>query len=192
METMLAVCAGLGLSAACGFRVFVPLLVMSIAAHAGHLELASGFAWIGSTPALVTFAVATALEVGGYYIPWLDHFLDITATPAAVIAGTIVTASMVTDVSPFLRWTLAVIAGGGAAGLVQGATVLARGVSTGTTGGLGNPLIATVELGGALAASIAAVVAPLAALALVLGVFGFLVFRVWRKRTRAAHAAVHQ
>src|ERR1043165_6439860 len=148
METLLAICAGLGLSAACGFRVFVPMLVMSIAVHAGHLNVAPGFAWIGTTPALIAFSCATALEIGGYYIPWLDHFLDTVATPAAVVAGTIVTASMVTDVSPFLRWTLAAIAGGGIAGAVQGTTVLARGVSLATTGGLGNPIVATVELGG--------------------------------------------
>src|SRR5947199_7997150 len=139
METLLSICVGIGLSAACGFRVFVPLLVMSIAALSGHLTLAHGFEWIGSYPALVAFAVATCLEIAGYYIPWVDHLLDTIASPAAVVAGTIITASMVTNTSPFLKWTLAIIAGGGVAGLVQGTTVLARGVSTTTTGGLGNP-----------------------------------------------------
>lgn len=182
METLLAVCAGLGLSAACGFRVFVPLLVMSIAVHGGQLQVAPGFSWIGTTPALIAFSCATALEIGGYYIPWVDHFLDTVATPAAVIAGTIVTASMVTDVSPFLRWTLAAIAGGGAAAAVQGTTVLARAASTAATGGLGNPLIATMELGGALVTSVAWVLAPIVAVALVLGVIAFLGVRVIRKR----------
>src|SRR5437868_6443249 len=154
MDTLLAVCVGLGLAAACGFRVFVPMLVMSIAVHAGHLHVTPSMDWIGSTPALIALGLATALEIGGYYIPWLDHFLDTVATPAAVVAGTIVTASMVTDVSPFLRWTLAVIAGGGLAGAVQGTTVLARAVSTATTGGLANPILATAELGGAVGASV--------------------------------------
>src|SRR5262245_22853156 len=129
-EFILAFCVGVGLSAACGFRVFVPLLIMSIAANSGHLNLASGFQWIGYPVALIAFSVATIIEVAGYYIPWVDHLLDTIATPAAVIAGTLVTASMVTGMSPFMRWTLALIAGGGAASLVQGATVLARGVST--------------------------------------------------------------
>src|SRR5207237_6409471 len=129
METLLSVCLGIGLSAACGFRVFVPLLVMSIAALSGHLTLAHGFEWIGTYPALIAFAVATCLEVGGYYIPWLDNLLDTIASPAAIIAGTIITASLITDVSPFLKWTLAIIAGGGAAGTVQGTTVVARGAS---------------------------------------------------------------
>ncbi|MGH7972059.1 MAG: DUF4126 domain-containing protein, partial [Limisphaerales bacterium] len=119
METLLSICVGIGLSAACGFRVFVPLLVMNIAALSGHLHLAHGFEWIASYPALVALSVATCLEVAAYYSPWLGHFLDTIATPAAMIAGTLVTASMVGDMSPFLRWTLAAIAGGGAAGAVQ-------------------------------------------------------------------------
>jgi len=175
METLMSICLGIGLSAACGFRVFVPLLVMSIASLSGHLTLAHGFEWIGSYPALVTFSIATCLEVAGYYIPWVDHVLDTLATPAALIAGTVVTAAMVGDVSPFLKWTLAVIAGGGAAGLVQGTTVVARGTSTVTTGGLGNPLVATAELGGAVLTSILAILAPillLVLLALFLLVFG--------------------
>src|SRR5437764_9696014 len=124
METLLSICVGIGLSAACGFRVFVPLVIMSVAALTGHLTLARGFEWIGSYPALVAFAVATCLEIAGYYIPWVDHLLDTVATPAAIIAGTLVSASLVADVSPLLRWALAIIAGGGAAGMVQATTVL--------------------------------------------------------------------
>ncbi|PYQ56518.1 MAG: DUF4126 domain-containing protein, partial [Acidobacteria bacterium] len=78
METVLSILIGLGLAAACGFRVFVPLLIMSLASRAGvgHLALGPGFAWIGSTPALLSFAVATVLEIAGYYIPWVDNLLD--------------------------------------------------------------------------------------------------------------------
>lgn len=180
METVLGLCIGIGLSAACGFRVFVPLLVTSIAAHCGQVNLASGFQWIGSDPALVAFAVATALEIAGYYIPWVDHFLDSLATPAAIVAGSIVTASFVTDVSPFLRWTLAVIAGGGAASIVQGSTVLFRGASTMTTGGLANPLFATAELAGSLVMSILSIVAPIFTIVLI----GLLAFFVGRRLIR--------
>jgi hypothetical protein len=176
METILSLCVGIGLSAACGFRVFVPLLVMSIAAFSGHLTLSPGFQWIGSYPALVAFSVATALEIGGYYIPWLDHFLDTLATPAAIGAGTIITASFVTDVSPFLRWTLAAIAGGGVAGLIQTSTVLARGASTLSTGGLGNPVFATAELAGSLFTSLISLVAPAVTIVLIL-VIAFLLAR---------------
>jgi uncharacterized protein DUF4126 len=166
METLLSICVGIGLSAACGFRVFVPLVVMSVAALTGHLTLAHGFEWVGSYPALIAFAVATCVEIAGYYLPWVDNLLDTIATPAAVIAGTLITASLVTDLSPFLKWTLAIIAGGGVAGMVQGTTVTARGLSSIGTGGLGNALIATAELAASTIASIIAVLAPLVAVGL--------------------------
>ena len=168
METVLSVCVGIGLSAACGLRVFVPLLIMSIASLSGHLTLAHGFEWIGTYPALIAFSVATCLEIAGYYIPWVDHLLDTIATPAAIVAGTIVTASAVGDMSPFLKWTLAVIAGGSAAGLVQGATVVTRAASTASTGGLANPIVASLELVGSVVTSILAIIAPVLAVALVL------------------------
>ena len=185
METLLSICLGIGLSAACGFRVFVPLLFMNVASLTGHLTLAHGFEWLGSYPALVTFSVATVVEVAGYYIPWVDHLLDTMATPAAVIAGTIVTASVATDMSPFLKWTLAVIAGGGAAGLVQGGTVLTRGASTATTGGLANPIVSTLELAGAVVTSILAIVAPVLAVALFIGLV-FIVVRKLRRKARSS------
>jgi hypothetical protein len=173
MEFLLSLCVGLGLSAACGFRVFVPLLVMSIAVKGGYLTLSPGFAWIGSDTALIAFGIATALEIAGYYVPWVDNFLDTVATPAAVVAGTIVTASMVTDIHPFLRWSLALIAGGGIAGAVQTSTVLARGASSATTAGLANPLLATLELGGSLLGSILAIVAPVFAVIVVIAMLVF-------------------
>lgn len=183
METLLSVLVGIGLSASCGFRVFVPLLAVSIASISGHLTLAHGFEWLATYPALVAFSVATCLEIGGYYIPWVDHLLDTIATPAAIVAGTIISASLVTGMSPFLKWTLAVIAGGGAAGLVQGTTVLTRGASTATTGGLGNPVVATLELVGAVITSVLAIVAPVAAIA-VLAIILLLIVRVVRRKLR--------
>ena len=141
MATLLSVLAGIGLSAAAGFRVFVPLLVLSLAERGGYLRVSDGFAWVGSDAALIAFAVATGLEVLGYFIPWVDHALDVVATPLALVAGVLLTAAVVTDLDPFVRWTLAVLAGGGAAASFQGLTAGARGISTLSTGGIGNPLV---------------------------------------------------
>lgn len=194
METaILSICLGIGLSAACGFRVFVPLLLINIAALAGHLHLAAGFQWLGSYPATIAFSVATVLEIAGYYVPWVDHVLDTVATPAAIVAGTVITASVVSDMSPFLRWTLAAIAGGGAAGAVQGATVVTRGASTVTTGGLGNPVIATLELIGAFVTSILAFVAPVLVVLLLvaaIAIFGRKLYRRFRRGRPALAAGV--
>lgn len=164
-ETFLSVLVGIGLSAACGFRVFVPLLVMSIASLSGHLTLSSGFEWIGTYPALLAFTVATAAEIAGYYIPWVDHLLDVIAGPAAVVAGIIAMASSVVGVSPFLRWSLAIIAGGGIAATFQAITGLARVTSTATTAGLGNPAVSTIEAAGATAFSVLAIAIPLVGVA---------------------------
>ena len=160
-ETLLGIAVGIGLSAACGFRVFVPLLTMNVAALTGYLQLAPGFEWIGSYYATMAFGSATVVEVLAYYIPWLDHFLDLIASPTAIIAGTIATASMVMELSPFLKWTLAIIAGGGAAALIQGATVALRTKSSALTGGLGNPLISTAEVIGSMITSLLAIIVPI-------------------------------
>jgi len=181
MDTALSICVGIGLSAACGFRVFVPLLIMSIAALSGHLALASQFQWIGTYPALIAFGVATALEVGGYYIPWLDHLLDTIATPAAIVAGIIVMSSKLTGMDPFLKWTLAVIAGGGIAGVVQSGTVLTRAASTSTTGGIANPIVATAELGLSVFMSFLALVLPVVAMLLVVVIGAFIGVKAWKR-----------
>src|SRR3954468_13423494 len=163
MENLLSVLVGVGLSAACGFRGFVPLLVLSLAARSGELALGPVFGWIGSKPALLAFAVATLVEIAGYYIPWVDHLLDTVATPTAVVAGGLVTASTLGHMSPFLQWSVALLAGGGTAAVFQGLTAAARGVSTLTTGGLGNPIVSTVEAGGSALLSVLAVTVPVLA-----------------------------
>jgi hypothetical protein len=180
MESAVSIAFGIGLSAACGFRIFVPLLILGIAAYTGNAKLSSGFEWIGSLPALIAFATATAVEILAYFIPWLDHLLDTIATPAAVCAGILVSASAFAELSPMFRWVLALIAGGGIAGLVQGATVLARIQSTAFTGGLGNPLVSAMELLGSVAASLLALLVPLLCAFLI--IVGLCLIFFWRGR----------
>lgn len=180
MEELLSVFIGIGLSATCGFRVFVPLFGMSVAHHAGALSFSSGFDWIGSWPATITFGVAMVIEIAGYYIPWLDNLLDTIATPAAIVAGTIATASMVGDVSPFLRWSLAIIAGGGIAAVIQSSSVLVRGASTASTAGLANPVVSTGELAASILGTLISIILPIVALILVILLLMFLLRRFIR------------
>lgn len=168
METMLGLAIGIGLSAASGFRVFVPLLGMSLAVHAGYINPSPGFAWLGSQEALIAFAVATVIEIAAYYIPWVDNTLDALMAPLAIVAGTLLTASLLGEVSPFIRWALAIIAGGSVSAIVQGGTATLRAGSTGTTAGLANPIVSTVELIGSLLVTILAILLPLLGLVLVL------------------------
>lgn len=170
-ETVLSVALGLGLAAACGFRVFVPFLVMGAAVRSGYLDVSPGFAWVGTNAALIAFGVATALEIAAYYVPWLDNLLDTIATPTAIVAGVLATASVITDTSPLLRWSLAVLAGGAAASAVQVVTVAGRQLSSFATLGLGNAVVATGEAVGAFAMAVLAILMPLLAVFLVIALF---------------------
>jgi len=185
-EFLLAAAIGVGLAAACGFRVFVPMLVLALAANAGHVTLSANFQWIGSDAAVIAFALATALEIGAYYVPWLDSLLDSVASPAAVVAGVVATASVTTQQSPLLGWAIALIAGGGVAATVQSMTVTARTASTATTGGLANRVVARTETLGSIIMAIVAIVAPILAVVAV-AVLGVYLFRRWsRPRLRLA------
>jgi hypothetical protein len=176
IEFLLAI----SLSAASGFRIFVPFLIMSGAAVLGHVDLPTQFDWVETPQALGLFASALILEMIGYSIPWFDHVLDIVATPIAMLAGTLLTGTIAPDMEPLVKWTLAIAAGGGTAGLTKILTNLLRGTSTALTGGLTNPLYALLEVAIAIALSVLAIAAPIAAGVVVLGLIGFGLYRVGR------------
>ena len=177
METILGLCIGIGLSAACGFRVFVPLLVMSIATITGWFEPVQGFEWLAMPAVCVALGFATVCEIGAYYVPWVDNLLDTIATPAAMIAGTLATMAVSSgEMSQFASWASAIIVGGGTAGVVQMSTVAVRGVSTATTGGVANPLVSTAEWIGAAVLSVLSFIVP------VLVVFVVLLTLIWAIR----------
>jgi hypothetical protein len=190
MDVALGICLGIGLSAACGFRVFVPMFIMSLASKAGYLDLADGFDWMGSWAAIVAFGTATALETGAYYIPWLDNVLDSATTPAAIVAGAVTTAAVVTGADPLVQWSAALIGGAGVAGTVQSSSVAVRAASTLSTGGLGNFVVATIELVGAVIMSVIAVLLPIfgAILAVILTAGALSLLFRWWGRSRAAGA----
>lgn len=191
MEILLQVLIGIGLAATCGFRVFVPLFVMSIAGVSGYMSFSAGFEWIASYPALIIFGVATILEIVAYFVPYVDNILDMASLPIGVVAGIIVVASVVTDVDPILRWTLAVIAGGG---IAAGTGVISNAVhalSTATTGGTANPAVSTVESGATVVMTILSVVLPIVGV-LVVALVLFLTIRyvIRRKKKKEASPVV--
>lgn len=203
MNEIVAIFAGVGLAAACGFRVFVPLFVASLAANMGvdtfggvNFEemLGADFEWLGSTPVTIALGVATVLEIGSYYIPWLDNALDTIATPAAVVAGTFISGSMLPEFmgDDSFKWIVATIMGGGTAGVVQGASVIIRGTSTATTGGIGNPAVSTAELGGSvMTAGLAVLIPILAAILVCFMLFYFIrtIIRYFQRRAEAKRGA---
>ncbi len=179
-DTVLSIFLGIGLAASVGFRVFLPLLALSLAAYNGLWELNDNWQWLGSLTAVITLGVAALVELFAYFIPWLDNLLDSLAIPLAGLAGTAVVVSTVAGLDPVVTWSLAIIAGGGTATAIKGAAAGGRMASTLSTGGIANPVIATVETGTAAVMSLASILAPVVAAVLVILVLA-LVYRVYRK-----------
>ena len=188
MEIILMIFVGIALSASVGFRIFVPFLVVSLATYTGHLSLAQDFVWIGSLPALICFSIATIFEIAAYYIPWLDNLLDTVAIPLAIVAGTVLTASFVSEMSPVLRWSLAIIAGGGAAGVTKVVSSTIRAVSTGVTGGFANSIFTTVETGISSVIAIFSVALPYIGISLALLILIFLSVKFIRRAKKLRRA----
>ena len=174
VQILLSLSLGLGLAAACGFRVFIPPLMMGIGSRLDLYKLEGSFVWVDDTWAIAIFAVATLLEIGGYFIPWIDNLLDTVATPAAILGGIFVTsASLEGELDPSAQWTLSVIAGGSVSGVIQLGTVATRVISTGTTGGLANPIISLLE-------AVASILCILISLFLVAIIPIVIIFLIWK------------
>lgn len=171
--------AGICLSAACGFRTFLPLLCIGLASRFGIAPLAEQFLWLASTAGLLTLFTAASVEVVGYYIPFVDNALDIIATPLAMAAGTLVMFTTLGVVTGVPAWLIALIVGGGVSGAVQVTSVKARAISSGTTAGLANPVMATGELVGAATLSVLAIIVPVVAVLLAIGTI-LVIWRTWR------------
>lgn len=189
VETVASILIGIGLSATCGFRIFVPLLVMSIAGQLDLLHLSPAFEWIQSTPALIAFSVATVIEVLAYLIPAVDNALNAASIPLTAVAGTVITAAVILDLNPLLTWTLAVIAGGGASLAGSAASNILHGGSTATTGGTANPVLSALESIFSVIMSVLSVLVPVMAVLLfvIAGVFGIrLLKRILGRKPAAA------
>jgi hypothetical protein len=178
-EMLFSIALGIGLAAASGFRVFVPLLVAGLAARADYIPLIDSFAWLESTPALIALGTAAVLETLAFYVPGVDHILDMLAGPLAVSAGVLASASVMVDMPGEIRWPIAIIAGGGIAGITKTTAAMVRAKSTALTGGLGNPVVSTAETASATTLSVLAILAPILCLvaALLLGIYLFRRFR---------------
>ena len=184
-ETIISIFLGVGLAASVGFRVFLPLFALSLAAYFGVWDLNESWEWIGSIAAVITLGVATVIEIFAYFIPWVDNLLDSIAIPLAAIAGTAVMVSTVANLDPLVTWSLAIIAGGGTATAIKGASASGRLASTATTGGLGNPVVSVIETGTATVVSAASIFAPIIAAILVIIILT-IIFTIYRKlRPRA-------
>jgi len=189
IQLLISIFLGVGLAAAVGFRVFLPLLVLSLAGHYDFIPLTDSWEWAGSLTAIIVLAVATLVEIFGYYIPWFDNLLDTIAIPLAAVAGTMVMVATVGDMDPVVTWALAIIAGGGTAAAIKGNTAAVRVASSTTTGGVANPVVSTIETGTATAMSFLSIIWPVVGFVLVVLIFLaiFMFYKKLRKK-KATHS----
>ena len=175
---------GIGLAAATGFRVFLPMFAVSLASYMGWIPMDESFQWLSGLPTLITTGIATVVEILAYYIPFVDHILDTMSVPLATVAGSVMFASQFADIGTFPQWALALIAGGGTAAAISSGFAGTRAASTATTGGLGNSVVATTETAGAGIMSFLAIAAPFIAFicAIILLVVVLVLGRkIWKK-----------
>jgi hypothetical protein len=182
IEWVIAIAIGIGLAAATGFRVFLPLLIAGLAAHWGALPLADGFRWLATPEALLALATASLVETVAYYIPGVDHLLDVLAGPAALAAGVVASASVMVDMPPGLVWPVAIVGGGGIAAVTKVTSAVLRAKTGIATLGLANPIVSTGETVGAITIALAAIVVPVVCLIVLLAMF------VWVRRRRRRRA----
>ncbi len=160
---------GIGLAAASGFRVFLPMFAVSLASYFGWIPMNDNFSWLASLPTLVATGIATVAEILAYYVPFIDNFLDSMSIPLATVAGSVLFASQFMDIGSFSQWALALIAGGGTAATIAAGFAGTRAVSSATTGGIGNHLVSTTETAGAGMMSVLALALPVLAFIFTLG-----------------------
>jgi hypothetical protein len=181
MENIIPILLGIGLSVATGFRVFLPFLIVSALSLLGFIQISDNFSWIGTTPALITFGLATIIEVVAYLIPWIDNALDTISIPLSIIAGTILMVSVTTELSPLIQWVLAIITGGSIAGIIKTGASITRLTSSLTTGGIGNSAVSTVESGLSIGITLLAVFIPIIAGLLVILILVWIILKFRKK-----------
>ena len=179
MESLISMALGIGLAAAAGFRVFVPLFALSLASYFNVWPLNEQWQWLASPFALMILAAACIAEALAYLIPWFDNLLDTLAVPLAGLAGTAVMASTMADLNPAVTWALAIIGGGGAAAVIKGVNAGGRAVSTATTGGVANPIFSIWETVSAAFMSFLAIFFPVLAVIAVI-ILAFIMYKIWR------------
>lgn len=183
-EILIAICLGIGLSASCGFRVFVPLLVTSLASYFNWIKVGENFEWMSSLPAIISFGTASVVEIGAYYIPVIDHILDVITTPLSLVAGALLATNFLPLHDPLIKWTAGIIVGGGGAGAIQLGSVFTRLLSGKTTLTAANPLVATGENTAAIGSSVLTIIIPLITAVILLLFIVWILRKLYKNRKR--------
>jgi uncharacterized membrane protein len=151
---------GVGLAASAGLRAFLPLLAVGVAGRVGWVPLSDSFSWMSDWPALTVFGVAVIAEILSDKIPTVDHFLDMVQVFVKPVAGTVLVAAVITELSPLQTAVLAIVLGSGAAGTIHVVKAKTRVASSVVTAGFGNPFLSMAEDVTSLAGSLLSIFLP--------------------------------
>ena len=162
---LLGTATAFGLSGSAGLNTTLPLLLVALLARAHLLTLAHPYDALTSGEVIAGLVVLAVLEFVVDKVPGLDSAVHAVQLPLSAAAGAILFASQ-TSVVSHISPGLAILLGLLTAGTVHGVRTVTRPVVTGLTLGTGNPVISTVEDGGALVLASTAVFVPWLGLAL--------------------------
>lgn len=168
LDMITPVFLGISLSAACGLRALIPVLVFGVAVAAGHISPSSGFAWIGSSAALAAFAALAGAELFASFTEKAGRLFDLAATPIAMLVGSLLAMAAFRDVDVLVGTLVPLIIGVGIAGPSQSLVGLMRARFVAASGRKGRAVAGLAEASGALLLAALGVLAPLAGGVLVL------------------------
>jgi hypothetical protein len=191
IEGLLNLASAFGLSTSAGLNAYIPMLVLALLARfTGLVELGEPWSALTSLWIIGLLGVLLIVDVLADKIPAIDTANDIIQTLVRPTAGAIVFAATTQNtihLHPVLAFACGVVLAGG----VHLAKTGGRPVVTATTGGVGNPIVSTIEEIVATLVSLTAIIFPYLILAwfFLLVLLIYLVVR-WRRQRAETRAAV--
>jgi len=160
VQAFLSLSMAFGLSTSAGLNAYIPLLTIALVDRLtdGLIDLQGPWVWLSNWWTIGVLAVLLVIEVLADKIPAVDTANDVVQTVIRPAAGAILFAASTRAIG--LHPVLAAICGVILAGGVHAVKAGGRPVVTATTGGVGNPILSTLEDILSAVTSFIAVVAP--------------------------------
>jgi len=187
IEALSGIFTAFGLSASAGLNAYLPLLVVALIARFSDLiSLSPPYDLLTNGWVIAVIVVLLGVEVLADKIAVVDTANDLLQTFVRPTAGAILFAAsstVISDIHPALAMICGLIVAGG----VHATKATVRPVVTGTSGGLLNPAVSTVEDVTALVLTVVSILVPLLA-GFMLGAFCVAMLWWLRRRRKPAEA----
>lgn len=172
-----------GLSAASGLNAYIPLLMVGLTARfTDWIKLSPPFDLLANEYVIGALVILLGIEFFADKIPLVDNLNDVLQTFIRPAAGAILFASeahVITSIHPVLALILGLLVAFG----VHATKATARPLVTVATGGVGNPVVSTVEDVASFGITLLAILAPALLLIAFIGLM-FIGYRIWTRKRR--------